>query len=237
MPWARSSSRCRVMTQHRRDVGAGGGGRRHRGRARRAGAVHGALHRRRVAGARAVSHPSAAGTRARARHALTFAVTAVPAHLVAGLPWVQEMLVAAVLAPTGPVLAMAIVGHPEVRHEVALAAEGRERGSTAVSPCPSCWCCCRCFSTTRSRRAARGRAGVRRGVRTVVPAAAVLLLRSGSPPRHRRTPRSAGCPSGQSCTDVPIVHAFARADQRPEQGTGDDSRASGHQVTGPDRPR
>ncbi|MGY1723459.1 cation:proton antiporter [Blastococcus sp. SYSU DS0533] len=45
---------------------------------------------------------------------LTFAVTAVLAHYVAGLPWIQAMLVGAVLAPTDPVFASAIVGRPEV---------------------------------------------------------------------------------------------------------------------------
>jgi len=45
---------------------------------------------------------------------LTFGVTAVLAHYVAGLPWTQSMLVGAVLAPTDPVFASAIVGRPEV---------------------------------------------------------------------------------------------------------------------------
>ncbi len=45
---------------------------------------------------------------------LTFAVTAGLAHWVAGLPWVQSMLVGAVLAPTDPVFASAIVGRSEV---------------------------------------------------------------------------------------------------------------------------
>jgi NhaP-type Na+/H+ or K+/H+ antiporter len=45
---------------------------------------------------------------------LTFGVTAVLAHYVAGLPWQESALVGAVLAPTDPVFASAIVGRPEV---------------------------------------------------------------------------------------------------------------------------
>ncbi len=45
---------------------------------------------------------------------LTFAVTAVLAHFVAGLSWTEAMLVGAVLAPTDPVFASAIVGRAEV---------------------------------------------------------------------------------------------------------------------------
>jgi NhaP-type Na+/H+ or K+/H+ antiporter len=45
---------------------------------------------------------------------LTFAITAALAHWVAGLPWGEAMLVGAVLAPTDPVFASAIVGRPEV---------------------------------------------------------------------------------------------------------------------------
>jgi len=45
---------------------------------------------------------------------LTFGVTALLAHTVAGLPWTESMLVGAVLAPTDPVFASAIVGRPEV---------------------------------------------------------------------------------------------------------------------------
>lgn len=41
---------------------------------------------------------------------LTFGATAVLAHFVAGLPWLQSALVAAVLTPTDPVFAAAIVG-------------------------------------------------------------------------------------------------------------------------------
>lgn len=45
---------------------------------------------------------------------LTFGVTALLAYYVAGLSWTQAMLVGAVLAPTDPVFASAIVGRPEV---------------------------------------------------------------------------------------------------------------------------
>ncbi len=45
---------------------------------------------------------------------LTFGITALLAHLVAGLPCLESMLVGAVLAPTDPVFASAIVGRPEV---------------------------------------------------------------------------------------------------------------------------
>lgn len=45
---------------------------------------------------------------------LTLAVTAVAAHYVAGLPWLQSFLLGAVLAPTDPVFAAAIVGREEV---------------------------------------------------------------------------------------------------------------------------
>lgn len=45
---------------------------------------------------------------------LTFAVVALAARLLIGLPWVESMLVAAALAPTDPVLASAIVGRPDV---------------------------------------------------------------------------------------------------------------------------
>ncbi len=45
---------------------------------------------------------------------LTFFITAALAHYVAGLPWAESLLVGAVLAPTDPVFASAIVGRPEV---------------------------------------------------------------------------------------------------------------------------
>lgn len=45
---------------------------------------------------------------------LTFAITAALAHWVAGLPWVDSLLIGAVLAPTDPVFAAAIVGREEV---------------------------------------------------------------------------------------------------------------------------
>lgn len=45
---------------------------------------------------------------------LTFAITAVVAHYVAGLPWLESLLLGAVLSPTDPVFAAAIVGRKEV---------------------------------------------------------------------------------------------------------------------------
>lgn len=45
---------------------------------------------------------------------LTFLITGAFAHYVAGLPWAESLLVGAVLAPTDPVFASAIVGRPEV---------------------------------------------------------------------------------------------------------------------------
>jgi len=45
---------------------------------------------------------------------LTMLVTAVFARYVAGLPWLESLLIGAVLAPTDPVFASAIVGREEV---------------------------------------------------------------------------------------------------------------------------
>ncbi len=45
---------------------------------------------------------------------LTLGLTAVLAHVVAGLPWLESFLLGAVLAPTDPVFAAAIVGREEV---------------------------------------------------------------------------------------------------------------------------
>lgn len=45
---------------------------------------------------------------------LTLLVTAVLAHYVAGLPWLESFLLGAVLSPTDPVFASAIVGRKEV---------------------------------------------------------------------------------------------------------------------------
>jgi NhaP-type Na+/H+ or K+/H+ antiporter len=45
---------------------------------------------------------------------LTLLLTAVLAHFVAGLPWLESFLIGAVLAPTDPVFAAAIVGREEV---------------------------------------------------------------------------------------------------------------------------
>jgi NhaP-type Na+/H+ or K+/H+ antiporter len=45
---------------------------------------------------------------------LTLLITAALAHYVAGLPWLESFLLGAVLAPTDPVFAAAIVGREEV---------------------------------------------------------------------------------------------------------------------------
>lgn len=45
---------------------------------------------------------------------LTFALTAVLGVAVLGLPWIEALLVAAVLAPTDPVLTSAIIGREEI---------------------------------------------------------------------------------------------------------------------------
>lgn len=45
---------------------------------------------------------------------LTLALTALFAHYIAGLPWLESFLLGAILAPTDPVFASAIVGRKEV---------------------------------------------------------------------------------------------------------------------------
>ncbi|MET3206274.1 UNVERIFIED_ORG: NhaP-type Na+/H+ or K+/H+ antiporter [Arthrobacter sp. UYEF13] len=45
---------------------------------------------------------------------LTLALTAVIAHYIVGLPWLESFLLGAILAPTDPVFAAAIVGREEV---------------------------------------------------------------------------------------------------------------------------
>ncbi|MBG0740628.1 cation:proton antiporter [Paeniglutamicibacter antarcticus] len=45
---------------------------------------------------------------------LTLLITALLAHFIAGLPWLQSFLLGAVLSPTDPVFAAAIVGRKEV---------------------------------------------------------------------------------------------------------------------------
>ena len=45
---------------------------------------------------------------------LTFLGTTLLAHLIAGLPWVPSLLLGAVLSPTDPVFAAAIVGREEI---------------------------------------------------------------------------------------------------------------------------
>lgn len=45
---------------------------------------------------------------------LTFALTTLFAHLIAGLPWLESFLLGAALSPTDPVFAAAIVGRKEI---------------------------------------------------------------------------------------------------------------------------
>ncbi len=49
---------------------------------------------------------------------LTLAVTAAFAHYFAGLPWAESLLVGAVLSPTDPVFAAAIVGREEIPYRL-----------------------------------------------------------------------------------------------------------------------
>ncbi len=49
---------------------------------------------------------------------LTLAATAVLARYVAGLPWVESLLIGAVLSPTDPVFAAAIVGREEIPYRL-----------------------------------------------------------------------------------------------------------------------
>ncbi len=49
---------------------------------------------------------------------LTAAITAVIGHFVAGLPWLEAALVGAVLSPTDPVFAAAIIGREEIPHRL-----------------------------------------------------------------------------------------------------------------------
>ncbi len=49
---------------------------------------------------------------------LTLIITAVFAHVVAGLPWLESFLLGAVLSPTDPVFAAAIVGREEIPYRL-----------------------------------------------------------------------------------------------------------------------
>lgn len=49
---------------------------------------------------------------------LTLLITAVFAHVVAGLPWLESFLLGAVLSPTDPVFAAAIVGREEIPYRL-----------------------------------------------------------------------------------------------------------------------
>src|SRR5690349_20997479 len=49
---------------------------------------------------------------------LTLVITAVLAHVVAGLPWLEAFLLGAALSPTDPVFAAAIVGREEIPYRL-----------------------------------------------------------------------------------------------------------------------
>jgi NhaP-type Na+/H+ or K+/H+ antiporter len=49
---------------------------------------------------------------------LTLGLTALVAHIVAGLPWAESFLLGAALSPTDPVFAAAIVGREDVPHQL-----------------------------------------------------------------------------------------------------------------------
>ena len=73
---------------------------------------------------------------------LTLLITALLAHFVAGLGWLEAFLVGAVLAPTDPVFAAALVGNERVpqrlRHLLNV-----ESGINDGLACRSCLCCSR----------------------------------------------------------------------------------------------
>lgn len=48
----------------------------------------------------------------------TLVITAALAHYVAGLPWIESLLIGAVLSPTDPVFAAAIVGREEIPYRL-----------------------------------------------------------------------------------------------------------------------
>jgi NhaP-type Na+/H+ or K+/H+ antiporter len=66
---------------------------------------------------------------------LTLLVTALLAHYIAGLPWLQCFLLGAVLAPTDPVFAAAIVVVRKSRGAYAISSPSSQ-DSTTVWPCP-----------------------------------------------------------------------------------------------------
>ena len=67
---------------------------------------------------------------------LTLLVTALLAHFVVGLPWVSSFLVGAVLSPTDPVFASALVGREEVPYRLRNLLNVERAGSTTAWPCP-----------------------------------------------------------------------------------------------------
>ena len=73
----------------------------------------------RVGLARAARRVAAAGPGAGASACRSRCViTAVLAHVVAGLPWLESFLLGAVLSPTDPVFAAAIVGREEIPYRL-----------------------------------------------------------------------------------------------------------------------
>ncbi len=71
---------------------------------------------------------------------LTLAITALLAYYIVGLPWLPCLLLGAVLAPTDPVFAAAIVGRKEVRFGYAICSTSSQ-GSMTGWPFPWFSCC------------------------------------------------------------------------------------------------
>ena len=65
---------------------------------------------------------------------LTLLVTAVLAHYVAGLDWPEALLIGAILAPTDPVFAAALVGNDKVPGPAAAPAQRRVRRQRRPGP-------------------------------------------------------------------------------------------------------
>ena len=109
---------------------------------------------------------------------LTFAITAVLAHWVAGLAWTEAMLVGAVLAPTDPVFASAIVGREEVprRLRSLLNVESGLNDGLALPVVLVLLALLSRDDVSATELVSELALGVALGI--VVPAAAVLLIRS-----------------------------------------------------------
>ncbi len=109
---------------------------------------------------------------------LTFLITAALAFFVAGLPWVESMLIGAILAPTDPVFASAIVGRQEVpaRLRSLLNVESGLNDGLALPVVLVLLTVLGGSAVSGSELLGELALGVVIGV--VVPAAAVLLLRS-----------------------------------------------------------